>query len=942
MDTPKRYSWDCEKCGEHQESNHNVCKTCKQVYFNEKVICDRCGKAPVGNSDFGSARALRTLTMGEVLNPNYGIFKSAAFQSEFFQLFMYVGQRLCRMCHPDGFSSGTGITSKFYLAEEQDPEIRKAYQDLADRIKRDLEGIKKENPKINENGLMRAARYLMRTKYKKALNSDIFEYERLETRMRKAIHKSVPSNTFLRKLTKDELHEPILRPDYDRIEAARQTMDLTIYTETIKDETKKANERVKDLFFSLTKRGGGKKIDSAGRGGGLIDVINQVEEVIERKFNEIDYLKEQLVPAEEIEAARSAAFDRTERLKAKLEKETDPLKKNEIGILLSRAQVILTEWSRKAEHSSCEELRQRIDRIMNGIFTMYRPLLESARNIIDWDPIGKMMTDEVRSTPFSFYPLSAEHIEDENGERVWDIDLDWPEQPDIEHKTCEVCRTKAVLRLMPIPVTRYKVVEGEKQDIVRPMSAAQASKCSKAELKKSTITLAICQECQDAPDVSVRHWDDHLNRKYVGRIAQKLIFKQTVKDTEKETISAFKDQYNLVLSHAVPVIREKLGIPGCVGALWRDEKSGEHELWIVGVGFDDKYPKTIRLFNHDINLAITSYEKFPSAYLWAILGPKQREKWMERAKSKGKITYRPDPDCDFCFGRGKVLEVIGKDDERKVKKPKCICIKTQIKYGEQRTTFMEYGQFGLVYGKDRWVHEPDAIASILGLEVPIRLPEINPDEIVDSHDLCPPVPRLRWDAWPIDYWLINDPEFYCRVSYRQAAEAEAKAVNDAEEKHWDLWASHYSYLLAKERLAMLTKPPLMPDDEAECVSLRDWVNRYEEGSGVGGMGYCWWKDVEYEKALTPPPKGGFHQMKKLRTFPIMMVGRRAMKQDIGFKRHIATEKEIEDWKREKAAEALKNRKEFERLKEIRASKAEQLGQRKRVVVRLPKRKKSKR
>jgi hypothetical protein len=882
-----RYSWTCEKCNEHQLSNHNVCKTCGQVFFgSDEIICERCGKPPIGNSDFGSARALRTLSMKEVQRWEYGQFHAPELVKELFELLLYVGKRLCRTCHPDGFSSGTGLTSKFYLAEEQDENVRKAYQDLADRIRADIKNIKSNNPKMSEDELIKAARFLMKTKYKKALREDAFEYDRLEAKIRHAVHKSVPSNVFLRKLTKEELHAPILRPDYERIEAARQSMNLIEYGRVVADESKQINKRVRNLLDSLTKRGGGKKIDSAGRGGDLMGAIGEVENLIERKLREITFLERRIgttEPASVIEKARSKAYDTVDDLKKKLEETIDPVKRKEVGIELTRAQSELTDWSNRAESIPYDnQIRQRIDSITEGIFRLYKPLLDAARNIIDWDPIGHMMTDEVRPTPFSFYPLSAEHVEDARGERVWDIDLAWPARPEIEARTCEICRERSVsLKATNVPVTRFKNVE-KGDDILRPMSLYQISKSTKSELRKSLITLSLCFECRSTPDILTRYWDNRDTLKYESDFNKRLVLDKKIDDGGKLITGMLRDQCRLVLEDASDEVRVRFPVQDCAPALWYDDATHEHELWVIGV-LDARvglieFPKSIKVHERDVNLSIVPRVEFMSTYFWAVLGLKGRQKWQERAMERGRVTYIPNPSCEMCEGTGKT------------KHRQCECIRRKIDPDAPKST-MKFGPFGLVYGGDRYVRDPEAIAAMLKLELPYTPmdwsgPPIDDCELWDEAEVAVQMKSQQEKDLPADYYRITDPFYYARRS----------AVASFEElvKEEDRYAAQYAQYLA---------------------------------------------DLNRKPATTPPPKGGFHLMTKLRTFPIMMVGRRAMRQEKGFRRHAATPEEVVKWNREKAAETLKNREEFNRALQDRKEKAKQLKLRKRIVVRLPKRKK---
>jgi hypothetical protein len=338
------------------------------------------------------------------------------------------------------------------------------------------------------------------------------------------------------------------------------------------------------------------------------------------------------------------------------------------------------------------------------------------------------------------------------------------------------------------------------------------------------------------------------------------------------------------------VIKKAYGLQDAAGAMWFDDATYDCEVSIIGVSeYPIEHPDTVDVLGRKYRFCIVAPQSFQSAYFWAILGPRGREKWSDKTKSLYWPKVNALENCEACDGSGIVKRLDKKTGINK--KHRCDCIGKQIKEKklDPKTTF---GPYGLAYASGLMVRDPEAIASILGLKLPYKPTDWSAKLVDDCEPwddaACFEISQSERDL-PGDYYRISDPFYWYRASVRASYEMELKRE--------DAYAASYA--------------------------------TYIEEITPKGL----------HKKATPPPKGGFHLMKKTRTFPIMMVGRRAMRQEKGFRRHQASAEEIAKWNRDKARAALKDRHEFKRLERERKEKARQLARRERVVVHLPKRKK---
>lgn len=366
------FHWRCERCGEAQGRNENICRRCGHRYDGQgwsEVRCARCGGTPIGHSDIGTATPYRVLTVRELFHPAYREIGPKLYNYLLRELLPFAGKPLCIKCHPHG-AFGGGVRWPDILPELRDPAprspekaekiedplLRARYlyemkRDLKDleiyaAVRKDLEAelerLRKENPSITEEGLLERARLKLR-EYRWR---EPFLYERMARRVEKAIRKAVPSDFFIgKRITDEELRRPLydgarvrasLGPyawTLDRFErriaaaenenarrAAIRARDLFLerlaenpgvpFSRVWREEAKKVRKAVEELLRRISLRGSPKKKPGFGRRSDLHHAIAEIGEIEARKLTEVSELLETLDHTEEAIGRYRPRFER--------------------------------------------------------------------------------------------------------------------------------------------------------------------------------------------------------------------------------------------------------------------------------------------------------------------------------------------------------------------------------------------------------------------------------------------------------------------------------------------------------------------------------------------------------------------------------------------------------------------------------------------------------
>jgi len=667
------YSWICEKCHEPNRSSINVCRNaaCRFVFqgnADTSVRCGKCGKAPLGSSDYRKGRnavlPLRRLTQGDLEAPELEAYGEAG-RKYLLGLYSYLGERLCLSCHPAGLGDklNTGLV---------DPERDITYETLGREIRSKLEAIKARDPSITSKEEIEIARRLMRR-----VDSDLFRYDKLERKVRGVIHAAIVSKISFRKnVPKSRLKESLY--NFARINAARRTDDLDFIRRVLLEEAQSARKNV-DLLLS-----------DARKGPDLFSVIEEVKEAIEGKLAEISFREERLrneTPISlSIECRREVVGTYLEAIKKRYAR--DPATYQEVfhrtlGIYTS----ICEQALRHIPAVMLEAERDAIDRLEARLFDRWKPLLDAARRIIGWDikrdlwnGPDSLSEEEAKTYGYRQFFKAPEYIDTvefypkgfrKPDSKEWSRKTDYPCSPwhslhstpigypvqiparnfmrkpvnELEAVRCEVCDQRSMNVQVKndayaVPVRKYegklepkmgRVVlgTGEIFDIL------DGGKLTHEDRRSYTrITLIVCSGCAGgdflARLLSIREKQDFLQSVIEDERGEKNRREASIRRNMTDASSKLLLFYQKIGLTAMHALEAKGIVSAPIVGL---SKLMGNDIRLIAVG--EKVPSEIEILGYKTKVVKTTEESFGLTYLWHWLPEKELDLWKKKARAIG-------------------------------------------------------------------------------------------------------------------------------------------------------------------------------------------------------------------------------------------------------------------------------------------------------------------
>lgn len=650
------YEWICEKCGEENRSSSNVCRNapCGFVFHQTKdqvVRCGRCRTEQVGSSLYRTGRnttfPMRRLSPSELHHPDYDVYGEPG-RRYLDSLWPFVGQYLCPGCHPSSISLKIDASVK-NPSEVLDPNVSKevleskrAYERMADRIRKALSKIKAANSEMTAEEEVKLARRLIRK-----LDNDEFLSDNLDLELRRIIRAAIVSRVSLRKnIEKKRLGEYLYR--FWRIEEAVSRKDQSYLRKVLKEERRRA-ERVGEAIVS-----------DARKGPDLFSMISSIESRMEALLEEVSVLRGRVEGekkvGEVLKERMSVLYDRLEKLRNAFSGSNDPVYLSKLGPILHRVQTLYSQVTQKAEgyltpmEVAVEE--EKIAALERRLFTRYAPLLSAARRIIFWD-IKEDLWKNSDGSEGAYYdpPKKTEYVEvgrRKDGSRNWQkVTVSGYEVPnELASVRCEICdkftQTPQLLRKVHI-ARRINPFTGQ-ADRVEISDIVPRDKLTgilpEEEKLLHRASLLVCYECKKSSSASdvLKAVSDRRLRKMQewDRLREEAVLKKAREELgRKAAVKSFRDRLFGILRSAMNEVT-RIGVIHAAPVFEFDSAKGIFKMIVVavpsvGVTLPEKFTRD----GWSVEIKRSRSPFFTANYLWNYLSENELSFWRSGAKKAG-------------------------------------------------------------------------------------------------------------------------------------------------------------------------------------------------------------------------------------------------------------------------------------------------------------------